>query len=313
MNDPFSLSVSVVIPTLHRSEDIRRALSSLALQTVPVQQILVIDQSSDLKTKNVVAEMKTKYAALEKSLIYNYFQERSAVKARNFGINLADSDIISFMDDDSELFPDYYENVIRYFNEDPGLGGVGGSVIYEKEPEGFKWELRKQLSRFFLLNRWNGSMTPSGFGYPIYERAVREMTPVQMLHGCNMNFRRSLIGSERFDEWFIGYSFREDAEFTYRLSKRAKILMVPDAKLYHHESPSNRLDVENLKRMEIRNYYYVFSKHKYRNFCSKFLFMWSLSGILFMDLLEFLSKRNRIKYRKLCACLGASWEVLAKK
>ncbi len=308
-----NLAVSVIIATLNRPEDLRRALTSLALQTGPVDQILVVDQSTDERTKNVVVEMKERYSPALKGISYHFLAERSAVKARNFGIKNSDFEIISFVDDDAELFPDYFEKVKKYFIKNPSLGALGGSVVYQKEPRGLKWVLRLVLFRFFLLNWGDGKMTASGFGYPIYERGIRKVTPVEMLHGCNMNFRRSAIGDERFDEWFTGYSFREDAEFSYRISRKSKVWMVPDAKLYHHESPSNRLDVENLKEMQIRNYYYVFKKHRRRSFFSKWFFFFSLSGLLLLDVLEFLSRRDQIRRRGLSAAAAVSWKMFFKK
>lgn len=84
---------------------------------------------------------------------------------------------------------------------------------------------------------------------------------VEMLSGCNMNFRKELLGNDKFDEWFTGYSYREDAEFSYRISRKTVLKMIPEARLYHNCSRSNRMNLEDQKILEIKNYYYVYKKH----------------------------------------------------
>jgi GT2 family glycosyltransferase len=182
------------------------------------------------------------------------------------------------------LLADYYRHVVAEFERDPGLGAVGGSVL-NTSYSGLKWRVRQGLSVVFLLNFWNGRMTPSGFGYPIYHRQIRRRTSVQMLHGCNMTVRRSAFGSAGFDSWFTGYSFREDAELSYRISRRWRVIMIPEAQLYHYESASNRLPSLEHKRMEIRNCEYVARKHR-PGWWNGFLFRYSLRGLLLLDWLS---------------------------
>jgi hypothetical protein len=61
--------------------------------------------------------------------------------------------------------------------------------------KGLKWEMRKLLSRIFLINSFYGRMTPSSFGYPIFEE-VKELREVELFNGYSMNFRRELVERE---------------------------------------------------------------------------------------------------------------------
>ncbi len=301
------MNVSVMIVTLNRPQDLIVALDSLVRQTHVPKEVLVIDQSDDDKTHSAVLAIQAKYPAHAGMFHYFHLEEKSAVKARNFGMKRATADIVSFLDDDSELCGDYYEKILTYFSKNPSLGGLGGSLIRKDMLSGNKGVLRRFLWKIFLLNPGNGCMTLSGFGYPIYEKPVTKTTRVEMLHGCNMNFRQSVMGKELFDEWFTGYSFREDAEFCYRLSKITEIWVVPDARLYHHESPNNRLDIEKLKKMEIRNYRYVFEKHKKKGWWSWVFFFYSIGGILCIDFLEFLLSGDARKFKKFRAGIQAAF------
>src|SRR5206468_4152687 len=108
---------------------------------------------------------------------------------------------------------------------------------------GFKWQLRRALLNLVLLSHYNGRLTCSTFGYPIYEREVSKTTPVELFSGYSMNFRRELVARHRPDNWFSGYSFREDVDLSYRISRDAKLIMVPDALFIHDVSAVNRLDI----------------------------------------------------------------------
>lgn len=146
--------------------------------------------------------------------------------------------------------------------------------------------MRILLMRIFLISNFRGKMTVSGFGYPIFERQIHQITFVELLSGYSMIFRRKYLEYDRFDEWFSGYSFREDVELSYRISKKTKLVVVPDVKFIHNNSPTNRADILSLKKMQFKNYYYVFRKHKFTGFLSHLLFFYSLTGIILIDFIE---------------------------
>lgn len=300
------MTISVVIATLNRPSDLERALRSVLAQTRPALEVLVIDQSEDDRSLEAVLRLDA-----GRGLVRHLRQtEKSLVKARNRGLDEARGEAVSFLDDDVELEPDYYEQVERVFAQSPRIGAVGGSVTNTVVPTGWKWNARLMIRQIFLHNQAPGCLTASGFGYPIYERPIRKAVDVQMLHGCNMTFRREAIGSERFDEWFSGYGFREDAEFSYRISKRWVLRMSPEPRLKHFESPANRLDVERLKRMEMRNYLYVARKHRGRGLGARLLFVWSAAGLVALDVLECLSRRDAAKSLKLKASVRALGQAI---
>lgn len=295
---------------MNRPDDLKAALGSLMGQTLFPDEVFIVDQSTDERTRQLVTEFQSSYPDKAGRLHYVYQEEKSLVKARNRGLSLVRGDLISFLDDDIVLFEDYYEKIKNYFERMPGLGGLSGNVLLPNGPKGIKWELRKALWAFFLLNDFKGGLTASGFGYPIYECEIPRQMSVQMLPGCNMNFRRSFVGDEIFDEWFKGYSFREDAEFSYRISLKAELIMVPDAKLYHNYSISNRLDAATLKKMEIRNYDYFFRKFK-KGVWAALLFRYSLLGIMMIDLLDVVFRPNGRNAQKFFAAASVFFRALA--
>ena len=304
------MKISVIVPTLNRPGDLRAALDSILRQTLLPYEVLVVDQSPDDRSRRLVEELASRPSKRQIRFRHVVQQERSLVKARNRGLDLAEGDLISFLDDDVVLLEDYFEQVVRVMSHDRSLGGVSGSVIVGRKLHGIKWELRRFLMRMFLLNGFDGRMTGSGFGYPVFEREIDQPILVEMLPGCDMNFRREVVDGERFDEWFTGYSFREDVDFSYRISRKAKCAMIPDARLYHNYSTGNRLDAGKLKKMEVRNYYYLSRKHRGGRPFSGLLFAYSLAGLIAIDLLEFLTSWQPVKFRKFSAGLSSSFGIL---
>jgi glycosyltransferase involved in cell wall biosynthesis len=302
-------SLSVIIATMNRSDDLKAALSSLLRQTHFPEQILIVDQSTDERSKIVVSEIQMAHPEKAARFQYVYQEEKSLVKARNRGLSIATGDILSFLDDDVVLFDNYYEQILEAWRKFPDVVAMSGSTLIRRPMAGFKWTLRRFLNHAFLVGHYDGKMTVSGCGYPITEKEIHRLLRVEMLPGCNMNFKKSAVNGEKFDEWFKGYSYREDAEFSYRISKKGRVLMIPDAKLWHNYSSVSRLSEAELKLMVIKNHYYVFRKFKGNNVLATLLFCYSLLGFVAMDLLEYLFQRTPAKWGKLKAGISASFSV----
>ncbi|AGK57591.1 glycosyl transferase family protein [Hyphomicrobium denitrificans 1NES1] len=285
------MMLSVLIATMNRPDDLRRALLSLAAQQRLPDEVIVIDQSEDRLSQLACAAVNAE-GPLVSRVRYFHQDVPSLVRARNRGVSIAAGEILSFLDDDVVLEPDYYSHVLAAFSVDPGIGAIGGSVQNVRFG-GVKWRVRQALACLFLLNKWNGRMTASGFGYPLYHRPITRNTSVDMLHGCNMSVRRSAVDGDWFDDWFTGYSFREDAEFSYRVSRRWKVIMIPEARLDHNESRANRLSNTERKSMEVHNYAYVWRKHRGGGLASRMLFMYSLAGLLLIEWVEAIGKTQK--------------------
>lgn len=284
----------ILVATMNRPKAIEKLLESVEQQTLLPSEMILVDQSKDDLTKNICDAYIPRLKA--KGQIFKYIRQEtpSLVKARNRGVDESTGDIICFIDDDVILNPDYFEKIAGYF-QDPSVGGVSGNVYVEEELKGFKWGIRKILMRIFLLSNYEGRLTPSTFGYPIYERQITRMHTVDLFPGYSMNYRREFVLKNRADEWFSGYGFREDVDLSYRISREAKLIMVPDARFIHDISTINRLDVYRLKMMQYKNYLYMFRKFRKYGQLSWVFFCYSIFGVVFIELLEVLFNFNKTK------------------
>jgi len=300
MNDMNAFSVSIIIPTYNRPNDIKIVLNSILNQTFLPKEVIVVDQSEDVLTKELVESFNRNNKERGIDFIWHYQKEKGSAKARNQGFHLSKGDIVCFTDDDVVLDKDYIKEIVGYFVKYPKLGGVSGNVETSDFPSGFKWSLRKFLLRIFLIDFLNGKMTASGFGFPIFQNEIKNLTYVELFTGYSMNFRRQCLEENLFDEFFTGYSFREDVELSYRISRKTLLAMIPEARFVHNFSTTNRTNKKALKKMQFKNFYYVFNKHKNVSFLSVFLFAYSIGGILIIDFIEWL-----------CGFKSAKWEILA--
>lgn len=101
---PAEPSISVVLPTLGRYELLRPVLDQLRVQTIAAEQVVVVDQNDpDLRDHDLYAD----YADLKLEVIFQ--EQRGQWLARNAAVERCTGEWIAFIDDDSEVGPDFLE------------------------------------------------------------------------------------------------------------------------------------------------------------------------------------------------------------
>jgi GT2 family glycosyltransferase len=284
------MDYSVIIPTCNRKKELGDALESLVRQSVLPREVIVIDQSDNAETKELCDALQAKHAQVK--IVYIYREEKGSARARNAGIAVAEGDVVGFLDDDVVLYEDYFEVVLGRFAADPAVGGVGGAIVDVDIPRTWKWPIRKALYRGLLINDFKGGITASGFGYPIFDGDVDREMEVKCFCGSNMSFRRELLRDDQFDPWFTGYSYREDVELSYRISRKAKLVLIPGARLEHHHTPSARMKYGAARAMEMTNNYYIYKKLVRKGLLTDALFIYSVAGLMGIALVELATQRS---------------------
>lgn len=94
---------SIILPSYNRSEMLKTAIESVMKQTVDNWELIVVDDGSTDPTKSVVESFKDERIRY----VYQENQERSA--ARNNGIQLAQGQLICFLDSDDYYLPFHLE------------------------------------------------------------------------------------------------------------------------------------------------------------------------------------------------------------
>jgi glycosyltransferase involved in cell wall biosynthesis len=116
--------VAVVITTIGRPELLSHLLTSLAAQTLPPCQVIVVDQSRDDGTRTVVDVWADRLP------VRRLTSNRGASVGRNVGLGaLADYDFVAFPDDDSRYKPDTLANAAEALVRGSSIGAVSGRLL----------------------------------------------------------------------------------------------------------------------------------------------------------------------------------------
>ena len=216
-------SVVVCVYTEKRLPQIRAALESIARQTVPPWQVVVVTDHNPELFDLLAAE----YRDLE--VVSNKF-ERGLSGARNTGVEQAAGDVVVFLDDDARAQPQWLETLLASY-EDESVIGVGGLVLADWSsvdrpawmPEEFFWVIGCSYR-----------------GQPEVKAEVRN--PI----GANMSFRRSAFDRAGLFDFSVGRtsissrsrpSGCDETEFSIRLRRLlpgARIIYDPQAVVHHH-------------------------------------------------------------------------------
>ncbi|MES9846080.1 MAG: glycosyltransferase family A protein [Candidatus Sedimenticola sp. PURPLELP] len=92
------MQISVVIPTHNRATVLERALASVLTQTHPAMEVIVVDDGSEDRTRELLAQ---KFPSVR----YLHQPNQGVSSARNLGIANARGDWIAFLDSDDEWLP----------------------------------------------------------------------------------------------------------------------------------------------------------------------------------------------------------------
>lgn len=104
MNEQLEEKVSVIIPTYNREGTIVRAIQSVIDQTWKNFEIIVVDDGSTDRTRQIVEGF------VDDRIRYIYLEQNSgASHARNTGIRQAQCEYIAFLDSDDEWMPEKLE------------------------------------------------------------------------------------------------------------------------------------------------------------------------------------------------------------
>jgi glycosyltransferase involved in cell wall biosynthesis len=110
-------SISVVIPTFNRVTLLERALNSVLAQTLPADEVIIVDDGS---TDNTVSILQSIYSKNELSRVNFIEQENLGVSAaRNTGINAAKHEWIALLDSDDVWHNNKLEKQILALKNSP--------------------------------------------------------------------------------------------------------------------------------------------------------------------------------------------------
>ncbi|MFA5771954.1 MAG: glycosyltransferase family 2 protein [Thermoplasmata archaeon] len=114
-------SVSIIIPTCNEGKFIERTLKSIQHQLEEGDEIIIVDYNS----KDDTIDICKRYGC--KTLI---FPEKGVGKARNHGVENAETEIIAFLDADVMAHKSWLKLIKKFFEDKPNTPVVCGCDLY---------------------------------------------------------------------------------------------------------------------------------------------------------------------------------------
>ncbi|MCI4066783.1 glycosyltransferase family 2 protein [Micromonospora sp. R77] len=163
-------TVSVVIPVYNAAKTLRRCLESVAAQTHPPVEVLVVDDGSTDGSRAVAASAGVRVLAQPVN--------GGVSAARNAGVAASTGEVVFFVDSDVALAPDAIGNALAVLADDPRCGCVYG--VYAPTPliDDGPVERYRVLHLHSALTRAVGPVDTAVFALAAVPRAVlRELGP----------------------------------------------------------------------------------------------------------------------------------------
>ena len=101
--------VAVIIPVYNTEEYLGNCLTSICTQTLEDLEIICINDASEDNSLNILNDFANKDKRIK---VINFSLNKGAAQARNYGIEIAKGEFISFIDSDDYLeTADFYEKL----------------------------------------------------------------------------------------------------------------------------------------------------------------------------------------------------------
>ena len=188
-------------------------MANLAGQTRPADAVVIVDQSAEaLPLPDTALRVDYHHAPELKG-----FKNR----VRNRIVEVADADVILFLDDDVRLERDFIGCILDVYERYADAAGVGGFLV---EPG--RTRVKRALYRAFF---WGPYRDP--------RRMVDATSPstqrISVLWGGVASFRREILLRYPFNESFVGYGQGDDVEISLRVSREHRLYLEPRARAVH--------------------------------------------------------------------------------
>jgi glycosyltransferase involved in cell wall biosynthesis len=208
------MKVSLYIPCYSAEKHIGRCIEGVLRQTLPPDEILIIDDGSTDKT----VEVASKYPVR----IIKHEVNKGLAAARNTGVLNAKGEFVASIDVDCVPEPDWLERLINRFTSD-NIAGVGGRLI------------EKNVTT--IANKWRSEHMRQNHG----DKFLREAPSI---FGNNNVFRKEAITSVGLYEERYKTNY-EDMDLSKRLRKAGYTLIYePEAIVWHYRQDTIRSVLE---------------------------------------------------------------------
>lgn len=222
-------TVTIVIPTFHRPDRILRAVESCEKQTMK-HQIIVVDDNGKETLQQKETEQKLSSLIEQGIVIYLINDQNSGASfSRNRGLEIAEGEFVTFLDDDDEIAPEKLRKQADLLNQ-LGPEYTCCCCDYHKLLAGGKVYCSGEDAQ--------GAVYPYALARVIY-------------NGSGSNLLARTDAARKIGGYDIRFAKRQDMEFMARLLKQGKLAWLKEDLLtIHYEIRENKLTYEGLRKAD---------------------------------------------------------------
>ncbi len=170
--------LSVIVCTYNREKYIGKCLEHFTQQSIDNDnfEVVLINNNSTDNTEKIILNTIEKYPEVS----FRYFVEKNQghTFARNRGILESTGTLLSFIDDDAFVNPEYCNSIIDFFDRRSDIAALGGRIIPSYEIAKPPWMSQYLLPLVAALDKGDKEKIFKGWSFPI---------------GANMAFRKTIF------------------------------------------------------------------------------------------------------------------------
>jgi hypothetical protein len=122
--DEQALTISVAVVTSDRSHQLKRCLDSLTRLSRLPEELIIVDSGRDPLAPSTVEQYQSYFP-----IRYLCHEKSGVASARNIAVQAAKGEIITFVDDDVSVEPEWLQRIERVFLRDPQIGLAAGAIL----------------------------------------------------------------------------------------------------------------------------------------------------------------------------------------
>lgn len=277
---------SAIIPTINRPNDLIIAITSILEQKVLPNELIIIDQSKNEKSYDLVHKLYKQYKTKPKLTYCHDLEISSLIEAKQKGVKVSNGDIICFLEDDVVLHSNYFKNLIKIFEENDQIMGCCG--VMSNLQSGFVYEcLFKLFHRgIFYDPRLNVGKNRDCQG-------SGSLLSSRYLSGGISCYRKEVFEKVNFDI-MNDFFMLEDIDFSTRAADffgDKHFFISTNMCLHHNMSPINRQRLKERWQRKLQEYMTFYKKQSNKKWSSVNM-IWLLIGMLGESIVSSVLSKN---------------------
>lgn len=241
--------ISIIIPVFNSKKYLRECLDSVVQQTYKHIEIIIVDDGSTDQSREVY-EVYVRNDCRIKVLVQHHM---GAIKARNYGISVAEGDYIGFVDSDDWIDETMYESMVNMLEPDTDIIGCG-YVLHTLA------NTQKNNLNAIKAGTYENEMLGQLYSRMMYDFEGQCPGVIQAL--WSKLFKKEVI--QKYVDVLDGsITLGDDAALVYPCMLNAKKISLMDDCLYHYRIRAHSLcRTKDIKIFERLSCFFDFMQHE---------------------------------------------------